>query len=69
MNIFGDQILKLVVVNPRLGILRVVEELVDLTGGNVSKIDRHKAIVATSSSSVQDKVSVFTEAFTKVLVG
>jgi hypothetical protein len=35
----------------------------------VSKIDRHKTIVTTSGSSVQDTVPVPAEALTKVLVG
>ena len=58
MDILGSQVIQSLVVNPGLGVLGVVEELVDFTSGNVSKIDRHKAIVTTSGSSVQDTVSV-----------
>ena len=69
MNIFGCQVLQSIVVHPGLGVLGIVEELVDFTSGNVSKIDRHKTVVTTSGSSVQDTVSVLAEALAKVLVG
>jgi len=68
VNIFGCHVLKPVVVDPRLGVGSVVQELVNFTSGHVSKIYRHKAIVTSGGRSVQDTVSVLAETVTKVLV-